>query len=195
MKMEEKDRRILECLADKKTAASAEIAASLGMDLKSVNESFNVLYAVGLLQFADRTGFLSSRNEFILARITQQGILAAHQSYAQPAISLGGEAETPSVSRDGSVAAGPDQAQATVQRDADDLLKEILSLIDSKPDISDYERGDLKKKVEDLGEAISKKDKAKADQIQSWMSKYASWIASSLATPEAQEAIKTAISP
>ncbi len=193
--MEERDRRILECLADRKTAASAEIAASLGMDLKSVNESFNVLYAAGLLQFADRTGFLSSRNEFILARITEQGILAAHQSRTQSGAPPGGQGGTRPAAGEGNVAAGADQVQATLQRNAGDFLGDILSLIDSRPDISDYERGDLKKKVEDLGEAISKEDKAKADQIQSWMSKYAPWIASSLATPEAQEAIKKAVSP
>lgn len=195
MKMEEKDQQILECLANRKTAASAEIAASLGMDLKSVNESFNALYVAGLLQFVDRSGFLSSRNEFILARITEQGILAVHQSHTQSAATPRGQAGTPSVAGDGNVAAGADQAQATVQEDAGDLLKEVLSLIDSKPDISDYERGDLKRKVEDLGEAISKKDRAKVDQIQSWMSRYAPWIASSLATPQAQEAVKKAISP
>jgi len=192
--MEERDLRVLECLADRRIAASAEIAASLGMDLKSVNESFNGLCAAGLLQFADRTGFLSSRNEFILARITEQGILAARQSRTQSAASPGGQAGTPSAAGDGKVAAGAEQAQAKVQRDAGELLQKILSQIDSKPDINDYERGDLKNKVEDFGEAISKKDVARAGQIQSWLSKHAPWIATSLATPDAQEAIKKAIS-
>jgi hypothetical protein len=193
--MEEKDLRVLECLADRKTAASAEIAAFLGIDLRSVNESFNVLYAAGLLQFADRSGFLSSKNEFILARITEQGILAARQSRTQSTASPGGQAETISVSGQREVAAEADQAKAAVQMETRDLLRGISSLIDSKPDISDYERGDLKKKVEDFGEAISRKDGGKAGQIQSWFSKYAPWIESSLATPEAQEAIKKAISP
>jgi hypothetical protein len=183
--MEEKDLRVLECLADRKTAASAEIAASLGMDLKNVNESFNALCAAGLLQFADRSGFLSSKNEFILARITEQGILAARQSRTQPATS-DGQAGMPVVAEEENVAAGADQSHRTAQRDKSDLLKDILSLIDSKPDIGEYERSDLRKKVEDLGEAISKRDEARADQIQGWFSKYAPWIAAYLGTPEAQ---------
>jgi hypothetical protein len=183
--MEERDLRILECLADRKVASSAEIAASLGMDLKRVNESFNVLCAAGLLQFADRTGFLSSRNEFILARIADQAILVACQSRAERATSVG-QAGMPVVAEEENVAAAADQSSPTGQRDRSDLLKDILSLIDSKPDISEYERSDLRKKVEDLGEAISKGDEAKADLIKGWFSKYAPWIAAYLGTPEAQ---------
>jgi hypothetical protein len=104
--------------------------------------------------------------------MTERGMQAARQSRTQSAASPEGKAGAPGVAEDEKVAAGAEQAQATAQREASELLKEILSLIDSKPDISDYERGD-QKKVEDLGGAILKKDEAKADQIQSWLSKYA----------------------
>ena len=166
--MEEQDWNVLESLAVRKAASSADIAAMLGIDVALVNASFKVLYAAGYLQYADRSGFGSGGNELTLARVTGQGIFASHQPRPKPEPTPGDEE-------------GPEQEKAAPQAEAARPTSDELSaLIDAQPDLSQYERDDLKAKLADLEKATAEKESSKADQIRGWLAKHAPWLASAL---------------
>jgi hypothetical protein len=148
--------------------------------MASVNESFKVLYQAGYLQYADRSGFGGSRSEFVLARVTEQGILAAHIPHSQPEPSSDGRAEAKTVESASVTATGVEKGSEMAEEKTDVALSRASRLIDARPDLSEYERSDLKRKVEDLKEAVLTKDETKVDQIKAWFARYAPWVASEL---------------
>ncbi len=177
--VEEQDWRVLGCLADMKTAASAQIASILHVSLASVNESYKVLYAAGYLQFADRSGFMSGANEFILARVTEQGILAAHRPHEAAIPPTGSETTAPANVK--APTSGTEGIEAIpVEKSLGATIERVLRLLDEKTDLSEYERGDLRQKIRDFQDAASGGSREKAQAIRGWFTKYAPWIASEL---------------
>ena len=140
------------------------------MDLGSVNSSVKELSALGLVTIVERAPFLVNRNEYILFRITDQGVSALREM--KPA------QEPPSASQ---LSPGNLVSVTPLARGGDDLpWTRVRGSIDARGDISEYERDDLRRKLEDLVAARSSGDAAKAGQIEDWLSKHAPWLASEL---------------
>lgn len=180
--------KLLHYVREKRIIQTGEVMRDLGLTERRANECLHVLEDLGHVEFTDSTGFIGSREELIIAKITGKGIqaddgrLANASSLPQTSVQMIGN-------NYGVVVQAP---QGTVIVQINDAFKPFLDEISSKKDVSNYEKEDLKKKILDLQEAIDRKDKAKFDSIQSWISKYAPTLVSIFSNPQVIELIRKA---
>lgn len=158
----------------------------LDLDQRRTNECLNVLRDLGLVEFTDEAGFLGSREQLIIARITGDGIRADDGRIAS-ASNLP-QVTVQQIGNNYGVVVQAPQGNVIIQ--INDAFKSALDEIGAHAGLGEYEKEDLRKKILDLQEAIEKRDKARFDSVMSWIAKYAPYLVSILSNDRVQELIR-----
>ena len=163
--MSPEERRILEYLRKKETSSNKGIVKALAMDEKPVNQNLNSLRQLGLVVFKQEIHVTAG--ELIMARITSRGLNVAEELSKPHATSK---------STDFGKARPNSTLTLLTYGKESSSTPGLISRIQTRPGINEYEKSILSRALSDLHSAQEKGDLKTSKDIVAWLSKVAAWL-------------------